>query len=93
MQKVDAAESRRSEVHRKLLEHVAAALTLQNSGSSPPVNEQTPPISPDSENDYFNRQRKDVQSIKIYAGEGVAALLAEIDKEIGFAGDPITPVI
>ena len=91
--KADAAEARRCEVHQKLLEHVAAALTLQNSGTSPPINEQTPPISPDKENDYFNHQRKDVQSIKIYAGEGVAALLAKIDKEIEFASDPVTPLI
>ena len=89
--KADAAEARRSEIHQKLLEHVAAALTLQSSGTSPPVNEHTPPISPDKENDYLNNQRKDVQSIKIYADQVVAALSAEIDKEISFAGDP-TPI-
>ena len=90
--KVDAAEVRRAQVHQKLLEHIAAAMTLQSTGR-PPMNMQyTPPISPDKEIDYFNNQRKDVQSIKVFASEGVAALLNELEKEIGTAGHPVTPL-
>ena len=96
--KVDVTEARRAQVQQKLLQHFAASLTLQSTGRSPPVDENTPPISPDQDQDYFNNQRKDVQSIKIYAGEGVAnesvaALVAEINRGIEFAGEPVTPLM
>ncbi|KAL8965762.1 MAG: hypothetical protein Q9183_003697 [Haloplaca sp. 2 TL-2023] len=87
IRKSEQAENRRTRVRQKLLEHVAAALTLRPdgmAGSRHLTETQTPPESPEHDNDFLNKQRRDVQSIKIYADAGVAALLAEIDEEIGF---------
>lgn len=86
IRKSEQAENRRSRVRQKLLEHVAAALTLRpNTMTSPRhVSEQhTPPESPEQEDQFPHDERQRVQSIKIYADAGVAALLAEIDQEIG----------
>ena len=82
--KLDAAEERRAMIRQRLLEHVAAALTLQTAAMPRPIlhDEITPPVSPEKEDEYFRSARNDVQSIRIYAGEGVAALLAEIEKEL-----------
>lgn len=87
--KLEAAEERRAIIRQKLLQHVAAALTLQTTGVSRPAysEEATPPVSPEKADEYFASKRKDVQSIKIYAGEGVTALLAEIEREIGFIAE------
>lgn len=87
--KLEAAEERRTTIRQKLLQHVAAALTLQTTGVSRPAysEEATPPVSPEKADEYFTSKRKDVQSIKIYAGEGVTALLAEIEREIGFIAE------
>lgn len=88
--KLETAEERRTTVRQKLLQHVAAALTLQTVGVIRPLHfeEATPPVSPEKTEDYFSSKRKDVQSIRIYADEGVAALLAEIEREIGFIAEP-----
>ena len=88
--KLEAAEERRTIIRQKLLEHVAAALTLQSSAVPRPTffDEATPPVSPEKEDDYLSSARKDVQSIRIYADEGVAALLAEIEKEIDYISEP-----
>ena len=88
--KLEDAEERRTTVRQKLLQHVAAALTLQTVGVTRPLNleEATPPVSPEKTEDYFSSKRKDVQSIRIYADEGVAALLTEIEREIGFIAEP-----
>ena len=87
IRKSEQAENRRTRIRQKLLEHVAAALTLRPdgmAGSRHLTQAQTPPESPEHDDDFLNKQRRDVQSIKIYADAGVAALLAEIDEEIGF---------
>ena len=88
--KLETAEERRTTIRQKLLQHVAAALTLQTVGITRPSHfeEATPPVSPEKAEDYFSSKRKDVQSIRIYADEGVAALLAEIEREIGFIAEP-----
>ena len=88
--KLETAEERRTTIRQKLLQHVAAALTLQTVGVTRPLHfeEATPPVSPEKAEDYFSSRRKDVQSIRIYADEGVAALLAEIEREIGFIAEP-----
>ena len=88
--KLEAAEERRTTIRQKLLEHVAAALTLRtNVVSRPPyLDEATPPVSPEKEEDFLSNARKDVQSIRIYADEGVTALLAEIEKEIDNISEP-----
>ncbi|KAL9612242.1 MAG: hypothetical protein Q9167_003155 [Letrouitia subvulpina] len=87
VKKLEQAENRRSRIRQKLLEHVAAALTLEFSGNSLThqiTNQQTPPESPTRCDDYYPNERRQVQSIKIYADSGVAALLAEIEQEIDF---------
>ena len=87
IRKSEQAENRRTRVRQKLLEHVAAALTLKPSGpaSSCCIREQqTPPESPEQDEVFYPNERRDVQSIKIYADAGVTALLAEIEREIGF---------
>jgi len=88
--KLEAAEERRTRIRRILLEHIAAAVTL-HTGARAEIENQAPPISPedddDDEEDYISTERRDVQSIKIYADEGVAALLAEIEKEIDSVAD------
>ncbi|KAL8670359.1 MAG: hypothetical protein Q9168_005101 [Polycauliona sp. 1 TL-2023] len=84
--KSEKAENRRSRVRQKLLEHVAAALTLKPNTITGPRSmseQQTPPESPEQEDQFPHSERQRVQSIKIYADAGVAALLAEIDHEIG----------
>ncbi|KAL9030718.1 MAG: hypothetical protein Q9196_001190 [Gyalolechia fulgens] len=86
IRKSEQAENRRSRVRQKLLEHVAAALTLRPNGSAiaPKIcEEQTPPESPEQGGVFCPNERRDVQSIRIYADAGVAALLAEIEQEIG----------
>ncbi|KAL8658985.1 MAG: hypothetical protein Q9226_000665 [Calogaya cf. arnoldii] len=86
IRKSEQAENRRSRVRQKLLEHVAAALTLSPGATICPrdIPEQhTPPESPEQEEQFPCNERHRVQSIKIYADAGVAALLAEIDQEIG----------
>ncbi|KAL8695138.1 MAG: hypothetical protein Q9218_000306 [Villophora microphyllina] len=92
IRKSEQAENRRTRVRQKLLEHVAAALTLKPSGAGRPLNildEQTPPESPEHQEELLGNRRRDVQSIKIYADAGVAALVAEIDEEIEFIGVPV----
>lgn len=91
--KLEAAEERRITIRQKLLEHVAAALTLQTivMPRQAYFDEATPPVSPEKEDDYLSSARKDVQSIRIYAGEGVATLLAEIEKEIDYISEPGKP--
>ena len=86
IRKSEQAENRRSRVRQKLLEHVAAALTLRPNtmtGSRHVSEQHTPPESPEQEDQFPRDERQRVQSIKIYADAGVAALLAEIDQEIG----------
>ncbi|KAL9015043.1 MAG: hypothetical protein Q9173_000341 [Seirophora scorigena] len=83
--KSEQAENRRMRVRQKLLEHVAASLTLRPNGlasSQIKSEEQTPPESPEHDEGFCPSGRCDVQSIKIYANTGVAALLAEIEREI-----------
>ncbi|KAL8916601.1 MAG: hypothetical protein Q9208_008414 [Pyrenodesmia sp. 3 TL-2023] len=91
IRKSEQAENRRMRVRQKLLEHVAAALTLQPNGTASSQNrpeEQTPPESPENDESFCSNGRRDIQSIKIYADTGVTALLAEIDREIGYMECP-----
>ena len=87
--KLEAAEERRTRIRQRLLEHIAAAVTLQTNGQPAQAsNEQpTPPISPEDDNEFINTERRDVQSIKIYADQGVTALLSEIEREIDFMAE------
>ncbi|KAF3905896.1 hypothetical protein AA313_de0209734 [Arthrobotrys entomopaga] len=69
--KMERAETRRAQVHRKLLEHVAAALSVN--AATETTRTDTPPSTPE------NRQSLDerTQSIKVYA------LLADVEHEYG----------
>ncbi|KKY17455.1 hypothetical protein UCRPC4_g05597 [Phaeomoniella chlamydospora] len=84
--KLEYAENRRARVRQKLLEHVAAALTLPlpqtPSKTHVPAEEQTPPRSPEKAESPRIIERHEVESIKIYAGKEVHALLADIEQEI-----------
>ena len=83
LMKLNAAESRRQEVQRRLLEHTAAIMYMAGPPSprdEASMNQQTPPRSPQGID--FSPKRRDVESIRIYADSGVASLLASIEKEI-----------
>lgn len=84
--KLEQADHRRNQISQKLLEHFAAALTLKTAPNGQPqhvTNMPTPPMSPEKPEDLYCKQRRDVQSIKVYADWGVAALLSAIEQEIG----------
>ena len=85
--KLEEAESRRQRIRRKLLEHTAAMATVKTERGhlSTISREQTPPMSPAKTDDAYKSERRDVQSIKIYADSGVTALLAEIEQQIHLA--------
>ncbi|EPS45038.1 hypothetical protein H072_971 [Dactylellina haptotyla CBS 200.50] len=69
--KMDRAETRRAQVHRKLLEHVAAALSVD---AAPEIaRADTPPSTPENRKSIEDR----TQSIKVYA------LLADVENEYG----------
>lgn len=69
--KMERAETRRAQVHRKLLEHVAAALSV---GPAPEAaRSDTPPSTPENRDSLLER----TQSIKVYA------LLADVEQEYG----------
>ena len=93
IRKSEQAENRRMRVRQKLLEHLAAALTLRPIGptTTQPSDEQTPPESPERSEEFQSQDRHDIQSIKIYADSGLAALLAEIEQEIGLIEEPTKP--
>ncbi|KAF2460608.1 Up-regulated during septation-domain-containing protein [Lineolata rhizophorae] len=82
--KLEQAENRRLRVRQKLLEHVAAAITL-----SPSASEQdqmvvsTPPRSPVKAESPNRGERRDVESIRIYADGHVLSLFSDIEKAIG----------
>ena len=89
--KLNAVEHRRRKVQQKLLEHTAAVIYM--TGPSSPCNEasmsqQTPPRSPQKLD--FGPERREVESIRVYADSGVASLLASIEKEIGVLADSTT---
>jgi Up-regulated During Septation len=86
--KLEQAESRRANIQERLLQHYAAALTLQteNTGTAPSsayFEEQTPPRSPDKTlSPQTPDHRRDIQSIRVYADSDVYALLADIEQEM-----------
>lgn len=87
--KLERAENRRSLIRQKLLEHLAATLTVKiiENAQLRRANElYTPPTIPENTEDNNNNERRDVQSIKVYADSGVVALLSAIENEIVFIG-------
>jgi Up-regulated During Septation len=81
--KLAQAENRRTRIRQKLLEHIAATLILKPSPK--PQGEYTPPRSPQKAESRSSSRgnRRDVESIKIYADSNVYSLLADVEQEIG----------
>ncbi len=81
--KLEQSENRRLRLRQKLLEHVAAALVLTPAARSDAA-ETTPPRSPvKAETSPSRTERKDTESIKIYADGHVLNLFSDIEKAIG----------
>ncbi|KAF2741055.1 hypothetical protein EJ04DRAFT_112880 [Polyplosphaeria fusca] len=81
--KLEQAENRRLRLRQKLLEHVAAAVVLNPSASRADMTESTPPRSPVKMESPARMERKDVESIKIYADGHVLSLFSDIEQAIG----------
>jgi hypothetical protein len=82
--KLEQAENRRLRLRQKLLEHVAAALLLNPPASNRgDMIESTPPRSPVKAESPARVERKDVESIKIYADGHVLNLFSDIEQAIG----------
>ncbi|KAK2810587.1 hypothetical protein FQN50_002844 [Emmonsiellopsis sp. PD_5] len=82
--KLEQAENRRTRIRQKLLEHMAGALILSNpyTGGNVFGEDQTPPRSPVKIDSPPSVNRRDVESIKIYAGAELHQLFANIEKEM-----------
>ncbi|KAL6711315.1 hypothetical protein ACN47E_005846 [Coniothyrium glycines] len=80
--KLEQAENRRLRLRQKLLEHVAAAIVL-NPSAVRDVTESTPPRSPVKPDSPSRTERKETESIKIYADGHVLNLFSDIEKAIG----------
>ncbi|OAG05209.1 uncharacterized protein CC84DRAFT_1094636 [Paraphaeosphaeria sporulosa] len=80
--KLEQAENRRLRLRQKLLEHVAAALVL-NPAALHEGSETTPPRSPVKMESPLRNERKEVESIKIYADGHVLNLFSDIEHAIG----------
>ncbi|KAF2200515.1 hypothetical protein GQ43DRAFT_70023 [Delitschia confertaspora ATCC 74209] len=87
--KLEQSENRRLRVRQKLLEHVAGALVLNPSTAQQcgaqrfEAAESTPPRSPIKMESPLQINRKDVESIKIYADGHVLNLFSDIEQAIG----------
>ncbi|KAF2141357.1 uncharacterized protein K452DRAFT_229100 [Aplosporella prunicola CBS 121167] len=85
--KIEQAENRRHRIRHKLLEHVAAAVTLPQVPYPGGAAEATPPRSPVKDEKADSPppriERKDVESIKIYADGDVLSLFSDIEQAIG----------
>ena len=80
--KLEQAENRRLRLRQKLLEHLAAALVL-NPAQPRDGSETTPPRSPVKAESPTRVERKEVESIKIYADGHVLSLFSDIEHAIG----------
>ncbi|KAJ8111156.1 hypothetical protein OPT61_g6178 [Boeremia exigua] len=81
--KLEQSENRRLRLRQKLLEHVAAALVLTPTARGDAA-ETTPPRSPvKAETSPLRAERKETESIKIYADGHVLNLFSDIEKAIG----------
>jgi len=81
--KLEQAENRRLRLRQKLLEHVAAALVLSPVTGRGDMAESTPPRSPVKAESPARIERRDVESIKIYADGHVLNLFSDIEQAIG----------
>ncbi|KAL1626399.1 hypothetical protein SLS56_006897 [Neofusicoccum ribis] len=86
MAKIEQAENRRLRIRQKLLEHLAAAMALPPSTPVSDAAEATPPRSPikaEGVESPLRMDRKDVESIRIYADGHVLNLFSDIEQAIG----------
>ncbi|KAK8165344.1 Up-regulated during septation-domain-containing protein, partial [Phyllosticta citrichinensis] len=85
--KIEEAEGRRTRIREKLLEHVAAAVVMPSVAmSTDETCHTTPPRSPfkaDSPESPYHTNRKDVESIRIYADGEVLNLFADLENAVG----------
>lgn len=87
--KLERAEDQRLRARQRLLEHIAAVLAMPpltdsagTSGRESTVGrEQTPPLSPESLKSPPVTSNYDAESIRIYAGSEMHALLGALDME------------
>lgn len=84
IEKLDMVENRRTRVRQKLLEHMASSLLLQisNAQDNKDTENRTPPRSPVTADSPSDGNRKDVESIRIYADSALHALFANIEEEM-----------
>ncbi|PGH36776.1 hypothetical protein GX50_00436 [[Emmonsia] crescens] len=82
--KLEHAENRRIRIRQKLLEHMAGAMTLwtPHYDGDGLADDQTPPRSPSRAGTPPSVNRREVESIKIYAGAELHTLFANIEKEM-----------
>lgn len=86
MAKIEQAENRRLRIRQKLLEHLAAAMALPPTTPVSDAAEATPPRSPikaEGVESPHRMDRKDVESIRIYADGHVLNLFSDIEQAIG----------
>ncbi|KAF2749016.1 hypothetical protein M011DRAFT_399286 [Sporormia fimetaria CBS 119925] len=81
--KLEQAENRRLRLRQKLLEHVAAAVLLSPTSFRPEPEVSTPPRSPVKAESPSRMERREVESIKIYADGHVLNLFSDIEQAIG----------
>ena len=87
--KLERAEDQRLRARQRLLEHIAAVLVMPSvndpreaaSGGSGTGREHTPPQSPESLKSPPMTAGYDAESIRIYAGSEMHALLGVLDQE------------
>jgi hypothetical protein len=80
--KLEQAENRRLRLRQKLLEHVAAALVLNPAAGRGEIPDSTPPRSPVKAESPARVERRDVESIKIYADGHVLDLFSDIERAL-----------
>lgn len=82
--KLEQAENRRTRVRQKLLEHIAAALTLKRGGafSIKSQGHDTPPASPESPQKGL-RKRSPIESLEISYDATIQGLLTDIERLVG----------
>ncbi|OJD17929.1 hypothetical protein AJ78_02034 [Emergomyces pasteurianus Ep9510] len=88
--KLEHAENRRIRIRQKLLEHMAGTMTLWTPHYDDKIlaDDQTPPRSPSRAGTPPKVNRREVESIKIYAGAELHTLFANIEKEMERMSNP-----
>ena len=87
--KLEQAENRRLRLRQKLLEHLAGSLTLYSFPNAQNQAASTPPGSPIRGLTPVQTERREVESIKVYADGQVLDLFTDIEKAIGKMCEPM----